>query len=948
MHNFFVKNFPVVFLFTALSFNAFSQTPPATFTAAIGSPANGSAHYLSLTWAAVGGATSYELQYSTDGSLWNALSSGTPTTYNHNTGALGNMPFYYRVRTIVGAGQSAWKNCTQYPIYTACDVPSLPQLTGAGNVSMTVTLVPESPDPNPNYTNYSIYCTTTSQYVQANGTLGTTEVFRTMSAWGTTTVTGLSASTNYCFYSKAKNNDGDLRVATGGTIIAVEPFTTKTNFSTRFAAPIDTFWSPATCTTGGLKYFSTGGCTGGYVGFTGAWNNYFGCFLRTPQWNCTGNTSVVINFDLSNSYIATHIKSSPSSSDAIRFYMWVDNGYKNATSVKIGGVEVSSIDGNGTWLKFDAARTCVNVSVTFDLSASSNLSNILFFLEPNCSYNDSYVFSAGIDNVSLQQTSGAATACLSTTACVQASIQTDPVTQTVCAGDNASFSVGISGLVTSYQWQVRNNSSSNWSNVSNGAFYSGATAGTLNITGVTTGLNGFQYRCIVTSTCNGTVLTSNLAALIVSSSVAASVNITTATTTVCSGSSVTFTASTPNGSPSFQWKINGINAGNNSSSFTTNSLNNTDAVTCEMSSNASCVTGSPALSNSLTMTVNPSGSASVNITASATSICPGNPVNFTASPVNGGSSPTYQWKINGSSQLGANTSTFSSATLNNNDVITCVMTSNAACVTNSPAGSNAITMNVGTGGAVAGTITALQDTVCNGNPVSLSVNGSSGNIQWQSSAAYSGIYNNLGGAVNTSYINVLNQTTYFRVVATSGNCSDTSDIKTIPVKPAPVADFSFTTSGSQVSFNSGGSSGDVTAFHWDFADGNTSQAPNPVYTYSNGGLYHVCLNVTNGSNCSYTICRDVQAGFPTGVHSVNGDSEWKIYPNPVSDKLVVLGNAVSGRAEICDLLGRVWMTNEMKEGVTEKTIDLSGIPAGIYFLRINSGNNTDVLRIVKQ
>ncbi|MDO9099074.1 MAG: cohesin domain-containing protein, partial [Candidatus Methanoperedens sp.] len=86
-----------------------------------------------------------------------------------------------------------------------------PTVNGATSNSLNITLNAETPVENPSNTTYSIYCTTTIQYVQANGTLGSNEVFQTKSVWGTKTVTGLLNSKEYCFYAKAKNGNGDIR-----------------------------------------------------------------------------------------------------------------------------------------------------------------------------------------------------------------------------------------------------------------------------------------------------------------------------------------------------------------------------------------------------------------------------------------------------------------------------------------------------------------------------------------------------------------------------------------------------------------------------------------------------------------------------------------------------------------------------------------------------------------
>lgn len=70
----------------------------------------------------------------------------------------------------------------------------------------------------------------------------------------------------------------------------------------------------------------------------------------------------------------------------------------------------------------------------------------------------------------------------------------------------------------------------------------------------------------------------------------------------------------------------------------------------------------------------------------------------------------------------------------------------------------------------------------------------------------------------------------------------------ITVLPQPNAEFSYTTNGLQVIFNSLGSFGDT--YLWNFGDGGISTNPNPVHTYASSGVYQVSLTVTNdcGSN----------------------------------------------------------------------------------------------------
>jgi hypothetical protein len=95
-----------------------------------------------------------------------------------------------------------------------------------------------------------------------------------------------------------------------------------------------------------------------------------------------------------------------------------------------------------------------------------------------------------------------------------------------------------------------------------------------------------------------------------------------------------------------------------------------------------------------TIVVNANLPASVSVAASATTICAGTSVTFTATPTNGGATPAYQWKVNGTN-VGANSTTFISTSLSNNDVVTCLLTSNASpCLSGSPATSNSLTVTV--------------------------------------------------------------------------------------------------------------------------------------------------------------------------------------------------------------------------------------------------------------
>ena len=98
--------------------------------------------------------------------------------------------------------------------------------------------------------------------------------------------------------------------------------------------------------------------------------------------------------------------------------------------------------------------------------------------------------------------------------------------------------------------------------------------------------------------------------------------------------------------------------------------------------------------SSVDVFVNPTLPVSVSISASSTSVYTNTPVTFTATPTNGGTNPTYVWKVNGLVNASSTSGTFTYTPINN-DAVTCIMTSNYPCIsTGNPATSNSVSIIV--------------------------------------------------------------------------------------------------------------------------------------------------------------------------------------------------------------------------------------------------------------
>jgi gliding motility-associated-like protein len=169
----------------------------------------------------------------------------------------------------------------------------------------------------------------------------------------------------------------------------------------------------------------------------------------------------------------------------------------------------------------------------------------------------------------------------------------------------------------------------------------------------------------------------------------------------CQGIPETYTASIKYGglNPIYQWQLNGQNIGTNTPTFTSSTLNNNDKISCTLTSNEVCTTNATVLSNVASFTIDPPLTTSVSIVSSLTGpICAGTEVAFTATPTTADNNPVYQWQINGQN-VGTNSPIFTSTTLAEGDMVTCILESNAKCLINPKTTSNSITVNLSPAGA---------------------------------------------------------------------------------------------------------------------------------------------------------------------------------------------------------------------------------------------------------
>ena len=432
---------------------------------------------------------------------------------------------------------------------------------------------------------------------------------------------------------------------------------------------------------------------------------------------------------------------------------------------------------------------------------------------------------------------------------------------TICTGTSVTFTATPTngGATPSYQWKLN-----------------GANVGTNSNTYQNAALaNGAKITCVMTSSlacANPTTATSNEITMAVTAAVAPSVSIAANPgNTICTGTSVTFTATPTNGgaTPSYQWKLNGANVGTNSNTYQNAALANGAKITCVMTSSLACANPTTATSNEITMTVTAAVAPSVSIAANpGNTICTGTSVTFTATPTNGGATPSYQWKLNGAN-VGTNSNTYQNAALANGAKITCVMTSSLACANPKTATSNEITMTVSAAVAPSVSIAANPgNTICTGTSVTFTATPTNGgatpSYQWKLNGANVGTNSNTyqnaalaNGAkitcVMTSSLACANPTT-----ATSNEITMTVTAAVAPSVSIAANPGNTICTGTSVTFTATPTNGGATpSYQWKLNGANVGTNSN---TYQNAAL-------VNGAKITCVMTSSLACANPTTATS---------------------------------------------------------------------------------
>jgi gliding motility-associated-like protein len=501
--------------------------------------------------------------------------------------------------------------------------------------------------------------------------------------------------------------------------------------------------------------------------------------IESPTINCTGLTGITVNFN----YIAQG--SPPNDQGSV----WYFDGTTWTQLTLIAPSNNAGCGGQGRWM----AHPVINLPA----SANNNPNVKIGFRWVN---NDDGVGtdpSIAIDDLTLSSSSAPAGPVAAFT----------PSATTVCAGTPVNFTDNSTGNPTSWSW----------------TFPSGtpATATTQNVTGVVWNTAGTYTVTLTASNLSG----SSNATVVITVNPLPNVTASANPTVICQGNSTNLTAG---GASTYTWNPGNLSGANQTvtpATTTTYTVTGVGANSCQDTAQVTVVVQICAPPVAL-------------YTASATSVCVGEPVNFTDNSTGGPT--TWSWTFPSGTPATA-------ASQNVNNVVW------------SAAGTYTVTLTVSnTNGndTYTATITVNPNPVvtASGNPL-LICQGNATNLNASGAATYVWNPGNLSGAAQT--LSPATTTTYTVTGTDVNGCEDTAQvIITVQICSAPVASFTASATsvcvGQPVNFTDN-STGSPTSWNWTFPSGTpagaTTQNVNGV-VWNTAGTYTVTLDATNANGTS--------------------------------------------------------------------------------------------------
>lgn len=373
------------------------------------------------------------------------------------------------------------------------------------------------------------------------------------------------------------------------------------------------------------------------------------------------------------------------------------------------------------------------------------------------------------------------------------------------------------------------------------------------------------------------------------------------------------------------------------------------------------------MTGTATVSVIPSVTPSVTLLTGTggSTVCSATPTVFTPKTTNGGTAPTFQWRVNGS--IVSTGSTFSYFP-SDNDSLSVIMTSNAVCplpatvmdgmrmqVITSATPTVAITPSTGTNDICPGTSVTFRSAITAG--------GTAPTYSWQRNGVIVGTDSTYTVVPNDSDIIFCSMTSNFvcRLANTVFSNNELMNV-ILPTMPSvevtanPGLNF---VGGSTITFSSWATNaGSAATYKWKVNGNVISSATGATYTTNslrNGDVVtsEVTSHTTCGDHLTASKSVSVHDVTATGIGSVAAVNDLQVMPNPNKGAFTVKGSLSAGSEEVSievtNMLGQTVYSNKIVpvNGNIDEQITLnSSLANGMYLLNVRSAFGNTVFHFV--
>jgi len=326
---------------------------------------------------------------------------------------------------------------------------------------------------------------------------------------------------------------------------------------------------------------------------------------------------------------------------------------------------------------------------------------------------------------------------------------------------------------------------------------------------------------------------------------------------------------------------------------------------------------------------------SVQIQSQNLTVCSGQAVDINALIQNAGSNPQVQWYVNN------NLITQTGPVIQLNPLITStvysVVTATIPCAVNNPDTSNVLTINILPSFNPSLSIAADDDTICEGTHVTYHVamvadTGSAPVFQWQVNGMNVGTNSQTyayipGNADLVKCLLIVNEP------CVSQSPVSSNIISTVII-PTPVVQLSLPIDTLCINWDPITLSGGIPVGGVYSGNGVSNLLFNPLAAGT--GVHTIAYTWTDLWGCSGSTTAPISGDLCTGF-STNLPSETLVlYPNPANNIMFIRNTDMNDYSfEIVDLQGRQHAGNLIAQEKEEICLDVSELPQGLYFVRIN-------------